>query len=63
MPWWSVLLILVAAWVVIVLGIVAFMIGASRGRARERAAQHDRPVDASVPAGAVQARAKRSKVS
>ncbi|MGA7204346.1 MAG: hypothetical protein WBX27_06935 [Specibacter sp.] len=36
MPFWQIIAIIVVVWILAVLGIIMFMMGAARGRAREK---------------------------
>ncbi|MCC9068232.1 hypothetical protein [Arthrobacter cryoconiti] len=50
MPVWLLITIIVVVWILVVLAIIAFMMGASRGRALERRAESESdPTRAQTP--------------
>lgn len=49
MPWWLLVVLIAVGWVGVIVVIVLFMMGASRGRARERAADQNRPIQPDGP--------------
>lgn len=50
MPVWLLITIIVVVWILVVLAIIAFMMGASRGRALERRAESESdPARAQTP--------------
>jgi len=58
MPLWLLIVVIAVGWVGVIVVIVLFMMGASKGRARERAALANRPLEA---AGGDPDRKKRGK--
>jgi len=58
MPLWLLIVIIAVGWMGVIVVIVLFMMGASKGRARERAALANRPLES---AGGDSDRKKRRK--